>query len=103
MAIFGFIFELIISTAFGALVLMIHPKWKLNVFNLIAFNFGSFVSIISVSFLMNLLINNSKTLNSTVEVITYLTFLVIALISGGCLGIIIGKKTQNFYTQKKGR
>jgi hypothetical protein len=52
---------------------------------------------------MNLLINNSKTLNSKLAVITYLTFLVIALISGGCLGIIIGKKTQNFYAQKKGQ
>jgi len=103
MAIFGFIFGLIISTAFGALVLMIHPKWKLNVFNLIAFNIGSFVSLICVSFLINLLLNNSKTLNSTLAVITYLTFLLIVFISGGCLGIIIGKKTKNFYTQKKGQ
>jgi hypothetical protein len=92
MAIFGFIFELIISTVFGALVLMIHPKWKLNFFNVIAFNIGSFVFLITTSFIMSLFMGDTKKLNSTFEVISYLTFLFIVFVIGGCLGVIFGQK-----------
>ena len=95
MAIFGLLFEIIISTAFGALVLMIYPKWKLNLSNLIAFNIGSFVLLITTSFFMNLFMEHSKKLTSTFEVISYVSFLFSVFILGGCLGVILRLKKWN--------
>ncbi len=92
MAIFGILFEIIISSIVGALLLIIHPTWKLNFFNVIAFNIGSFVFLITTSFFMSLFMDESKKLNSTFEVISYLTFLFIVFVTGGYLGVIFGIK-----------
>jgi uncharacterized membrane protein len=92
MAIFGILFEIIISSLVGILLLIIHPRWKLNFFNVIAFNIGSFVFLITTSFIMSLFMRDAKKLNSTFEVISYLFILFIVFVTGGCLGIIFGQK-----------
>ncbi len=92
MAVFGIIFEIIISSLVGTLLLIIHPKWKLNFFNVISFNIGSFIFIITISFMLSLFMGDAQKLNSTFEVISYLSILFIVFVTGGCFGVIFGQK-----------
>jgi hypothetical protein len=92
MAVFGIIFEILISSLVGTLLLIIHPKWKLNFFNVISFNIGSFIFIITISFMLSLFMGDAQKLNSTFEVISYLSILFIVFVTGGCFGVIFGQK-----------
>ena len=93
LSIIGFIFGTLISLLIGAIVLVLHPKWKITFLNMILFVVGSFFWVIMLSLIYSkLFADGNGTFHSTAAVLGYFALLIIAVIGGGIVTTHIGRK-----------
>jgi hypothetical protein len=89
----GFFAGIFISSIAGLIVLIIHPKWKVTLSNVIAFMIGSFIVVIITGILYGIVFaNSSGTLTSTKSVIGLFISIAVAVFVGGIAGIVFSNK-----------
>ncbi|RZK30582.1 MAG: hypothetical protein EOO61_19095 [Hymenobacter sp.] len=77
--LFGFVFGVASSASLGAVVLALHPSWKLTLRNICFFIVGSFTAVIGSIFLYTgLFADENQSLNSGALVFGFLATLCIA-------------------------
>lgn len=79
----GLIMAIFASTFVGVIVISIHPKWKFNLLNVVAFNFGSIGFAIITSILYGKIFAYEGELQSAPAVIGFFISMITALICGG--------------------
>jgi fructose-specific phosphotransferase system IIC component len=93
----GFIASIFVSSAIGAIIISIHPRWKLNSRNLVLFIIGSFLFAVIFSLLYTKVIADaSGTLHSAVEIYGYFGALIAAVLIGGTSAVYFGRKLLKF-------
>jgi hypothetical protein len=91
--LFGFVFGVVSSASVGAVVLALHPSWKLTFRNIAFFVVGSFAAVIGSGILYGWLFADDKQqLPSTGLVIGFLVTLGSATLLGGIAGTFLGRR-----------
>ena len=93
--LFGFLIFGILSTFFAIISLLLIPKLKLNIINILAFDFSAGISLLLISIFYNLIFNISGHLDETWKVILYFIVALSSLIIGGLFGLILLNKIKN--------
>lgn len=94
----GFIMSFFISTVVGIIVIAIHPKWKINLPNIVFFNLGSIFLAIITMLLYTKLFSFKGELQSTQAVLGFFVSMIVSVIMGGILAVVFGNKI--FYKNK---
>lgn len=88
----GFIvFSVLISTL-GILFLLFNPNYKLNIQNILVFDFGAVIFVVASSIIYGKIFANDGTLESTFAVIAYFAIILVMIFIGGILGVNLLKK-----------
>ena len=91
--LFGFVVGVISSGSLGALVLALHPQWKLTFRQLVCFVGGSFAAVIGSSVLYGwLFAPDTHHAPSRAFIIGFLATLCLATLGGGLVGTALGRR-----------
>ena len=89
----GLVFGVGGSAMLGAIIIAIHPSWKLTFKNINWFVVGAFAGAIGSSLIYSwVFADENRTLQSTEAVIGYLATLCVATLVGGALATFIGTR-----------
>ncbi|TGD80405.1 hypothetical protein [Hymenobacter wooponensis] len=89
----GLIFGVVGSATLGAIVIAIHPIWKLAFKNIALFVVGAFAGAIGSSILYTwIFADENQQLNSSEAVVGYLVMLCAGTVTGGTLSTFIGTR-----------
>lgn len=91
--LFGLLFGIGSSASVGAVLLALHPRWKLTWPNIAAFVAGSFTAVIGVLLGYNwFFASETQTLHSGAAVIGFLAALASATLLGGTLAVFLRQR-----------
>ena len=91
--LFGFVFGVVSSASLGAVVLALHPRWKLTLRNTSFFVGGSFAAAISSMVLYTwLFADENQHLQSAAFGLGFLATLCMATLLGGIAGTLLGRR-----------
>lgn len=79
----GLILSVILTSTIAIFTILISKKWKLNLLNIFLFDFGAFISFVTISIIYNIIFSNDGTLESSFAVISYFIISLITIILGG--------------------
>lgn len=91
--LFGFVFGVVSSASLGAVVLALHPRWKLTLRNIVFFVMGAFSAVLGASVLYGwLFATDNQHLQSGAVVWGFLLTLCSATLLGGIVGTSLGRR-----------
>ena len=88
----GLIASVFLCSLVAIVTILLHKKWKLNLINVVVFNFGAFCLFILASYLYGKIFSNNGTLETSYAVIIYFFTAFISLILGGFLSLVFFHK-----------
>lgn len=94
--LFGLLFGIGSSASVGAVLLALHPRWKLTWPNIAAFVAGSFTAVIGFLLTYNwFFVSETQTLRSGAAVVGFLAVLAGATLLGGTLAVFLRERYGN--------